>query len=61
MPIERPAIRTLRFFIAAAIIGTKGGEQMKDVEQITIVSASIRNRRARIVCRIREPKITKLR
>ena len=43
IPKVSPVTSTLLFFIAAAIIGTNGGELMNVTDAMTIVSASILN------------------
>ena len=43
IPSVSPVTSTLLFFIAAAIIGTNGGELMNVTDEMTIVSASILN------------------
>ena len=61
IPIDSPAMMTLRFFIAAAIIGTNGGEQMNATDDMTVVSESIFITLANINCNSSDPKITRLR
>ena len=61
IPNVSPVTRTLLFFIAAAIIGTKGGEFMKVTDAMTMVSASILNILASRAWMNNDPKTAKSR
>ena len=57
IPVVRPERTTSLFFRALATKGTKGGEQIADVEVIINVSVSILNALQRRACNIMDPNM----
>jgi hypothetical protein len=59
-PTVRPVIITFLFFIAAATRGTKGGEFIRETDEISTVSASSLNNLDSKSCIARDINIAKV-